>query len=530
VDGPDNGAVFFRTMKMQRRVLLLLLASLAASSLSAAGRRPITEKDLLAFRWIADPRISADGGRIAYVLVTANEKEDRYDTSLWLIDARPGASPRRLTAGPRDSSPRWSPDGRALAFLRAGEKEPPQIHVLSMGGGEPRKLTDLPKGASPAAWSPDGKTIAFTSSTTPEDLEEQKKNAGKSEAEKEKKSDVRVVTRALYRDNDEGLLDLAAHEHVWTVPFVRESDGVAAARAITSGRFDEGGPFWSPDGARIYFVSDRQEEPYYKPADSNLYAVPAAGGVPETVIDIDGPVFGGGVAPSPDGRSFAFEGWINPAQERSYTQVDLFVARGGKPENLTSDYDSDIGNDIIGDQHPPRGGGSGRPLWTGDGSGVIPSTTEHGRSNLVRVDVASHRVEPLTTGDHEIVSYTATPDGARMAVTIGDATISPSSPLRAREPRPDGSPTRTTRSERARPVGAGRDHLPELRQPANRGLGREAPIRSEEVSVDPQHPRRPHTAYGETFFHEFQWMAAKGYVVLAPNPREAHRTARSSAT
>ena len=522
MDGPENPAVSFRTMKTRCFVLLLALACLGLPTLSAAGRRPITEKDLFAFRWIADPRISRDGRQIAYVRVTVDEKEDRYDTAIWAIDARPGSAPRRLTAGPRDSSPRWSPDGKTLAFLRAAEKEPPQIHVLSLEGGEPRKLTDLPKGASPAAWSPDGRTIAFTSSTTAEDLEEQKKNAGKPEAEREKKSDVRVVTRALYRDNDEGLLDLASHEHVWTVPFVREADGPAAARAVTSGRFDEGGPFWSRDGSRIYFVSDRQEEPYYKPADSNLYSVPAGGGAAETAIDIDGPVFG--VQAAPGGNGFAFEGWTNPAHERSYNQTDVFLFRDGKAVNLTADYDFDIGSDIIGDQHPPRGGeGSAPVVWTEDGSAVIVSTTEHGSSNLVRIDLATRKTEPLTKGNREIIAYSATPDGSRLAVTIGDATHLGELYLFETASR---SLTPLTHENEA--LWNELDLSPPERV-SYRSFD-DRPI--EAWVVKPPHfdPKKkyplilnihggPHTAYGETFFHEFQWMAAKGYVVLAPNPR-----------
>lgn len=488
---------------------------------AAAERRPIAETDLLKFRWIADPQISPDGRRIAYVLVTVDEKEDRYDTSVWEIDAREGAAPRRLTAGTRDSSPRWSPDSETLAFLRAGEKDPAQIWVLPMAGGEARRLTDLPKGASPAQWSPDGRTIAFTSSTTPEDLEERKKNAGKAEAEKEKKSDVRIVTRALYRDNDEGLLDLNAHEHVWTISS-SPAETLAAPRQVTTGRFDEGNPFWSRDGERLFFVSDRQEEPYYKPADSNLYSVPAGGGPLETVIDIDGPVFG--VRPSPDGRSFAFEGWVNPARERSYTQPDAFVFRGGRAANLTDGYDSDVGNDIIGDQHPPRGGESSSPLvWARGGEAVVVATTEHGHSNLVRIDLATKRVEPLTSGDHEIVAYTAAADGDRFAVTIDDAT-------RLTELYLFDATTRKL-ARLTHENDALFDAI-EVSRPEKITYASFDGTKIEAWVVKPPHfdPSKkyplildihggPHTAYGETFFHEFQWMAAKGYVVLAPNPR-----------
>ena len=82
-----------------------LLFAWAASCLAAT--RPITEKDLLRFRWVADPQISPDGRQVAYVLVEVNEKEDRYDTSLWAVAASEGSLPRRLTAGPRDPAPRW---------------------------------------------------------------------------------------------------------------------------------------------------------------------------------------------------------------------------------------------------------------------------------------------------------------------------------------------------------------------------------------------------------------------------------------
>ena len=149
-----------------------LLFLWAASGLAAT--RPITETDLLRFRWVADPQISPDGRQVAYVLVAVNEKEDRYDTSLWAVAARERLAAPALDGGP-EGSPR--PGGRrtssTLAFLRvAGEKERPQISLLPMNGGDARRLTDLPRGASPAVWSPSGKTIAFTSGTTSEDLEE----------------------------------------------------------------------------------------------------------------------------------------------------------------------------------------------------------------------------------------------------------------------------------------------------------------------------------------------------------------------
>src|SRR2546421_4963943 len=110
--------------------LLLAVALSLPAALLAADKRPITEMDLFKFVWVADPQISPDGSRVVFVRVWVNQKADRYDTALWVVSASSGQA-RQLTAGPRDSTPRWSPDGRQLAFVRSAEKEgkpqPPQI-------------------------------------------------------------------------------------------------------------------------------------------------------------------------------------------------------------------------------------------------------------------------------------------------------------------------------------------------------------------------------------------------------------------
>src|SRR2546428_4417553 len=193
------------------RVLLLALAASCSVVSLTAQQRAISDSDLFAFRWVASPQISPDGRQAAYVLVTVNAKHDGYETSLWLVNAAGASPPRRLPAGPRDGAPRWSPDGSTLAFVRPTDGRP-QLYLLPLSGGEAQQLTDLPKGASAAAWSPDGKTIAFTSTTTAEDLA--KKEKDKSE---EPKSDVRIVTEAEFRADDEGYADPTEHAHIWTV-------------------------------------------------------------------------------------------------------------------------------------------------------------------------------------------------------------------------------------------------------------------------------------------------------------------------
>ena len=200
---------------MKKVCLLALAGLLAAVSPHAQTKRFITEKDLFTFTWIADPQISPDGATVAFVRVTVNEKENRYETSLFAVPAAGGATPRRLTAGIRDTTPRWAPDGKRLAFVRAVEKDgkvqPGQIYLLQMDGGEARAITDGSSGASNPVWSPDGSRIAFTSSTS--DKADDPRPAG------DHKSDVEVVTRAVYRANgNPGYVDNAHHSHIFTIP------------------------------------------------------------------------------------------------------------------------------------------------------------------------------------------------------------------------------------------------------------------------------------------------------------------------
>ena len=120
---------------------ILIIAFFAAGAPSGASsgaqKRLITETDLFKFAWIADPQISPDGSRVAFVRVWVNQKADRYDSALWMAPTNGGAA-RQLTAGPRDTSPRWSPDGKMLAFVRSTEKEgrpqPAQIYMLTLRG------------------------------------------------------------------------------------------------------------------------------------------------------------------------------------------------------------------------------------------------------------------------------------------------------------------------------------------------------------------------------------------------------------
>src|SRR4029077_5681401 len=173
-----------RTSTMRTLFSAALCLAFAATN-SWAQKRNVTEKDLWDFVWIGDPQVSPDGSRVAFVRVTVNEKKEGYGTSIWSVATSGGGEPHQLTKGEHDSTPRWSPDGKYLLFVRATEKdgkpEPSQLSMLPMAGGDSFSFTDLPRGASNPVWSPDGKAVAFTSETNAEDLTKQEQKKKKEE-------------------------------------------------------------------------------------------------------------------------------------------------------------------------------------------------------------------------------------------------------------------------------------------------------------------------------------------------------------
>jgi dipeptidyl aminopeptidase/acylaminoacyl peptidase len=527
---------------MKNRPSLAIVALLTLWALPAAAQRspdsakaptgrPITETDLFKFVWVADPQISPDGRQIAFVRVSVDEKGDQYDTSIWLARSDASEPPRRLTGGTRDQSPRWSPDGARLAFARSterdGKTQPPQIYVMPMGGGEPRGVTDLPRGAANPVWSPDSRTIAFSSGTKPEDVAE----AQKTDKDKPRQSDVRVITEAVYRANGVagfGYVDPDRPAQIWTVDVSALTGTPVKPTQITTGEFASVNHQWSSDGARLYFVSNRVKEPYYHPDDSDLYAVAKGGGTAVRVLNIDGRI--GAYSPSPDGKRIAFVGTLNGRPERSYDQPDLFVAdlSGGEPRNLTATYDFDVNGGIGGDQRAPRGQHPAGPIWIRKAGAdcILIKTGHQGDTRLVAFDASSGEVRDsvhLTRPREEVMSYTVTPrsEPALAAVvstptTVGDLyfTSGSAKPVKLTSFNDElfGQLTMNEPEEIWYTSFDGKKIQGWILKPPAFDASKKYPLI---VQIH----GGPHAAYGNTFTHEFQWMAAKGYVVLYTNPR-----------
>jgi dipeptidyl aminopeptidase/acylaminoacyl peptidase len=535
---------------------------LIAVTVVSAEKRNITEKDLFDFIWIGDFQVSPDGSRVAFVRVTVNEKKEGYNTSIWSVPVAGGEEPHQLTKGDHDAAPRWSPDGKFLLFVRATEKdgkpEPPQLSILPMAGGDSFVFTDLPKGASNPAWAPDGKSIAFTSDTNAEDLAKQEKKKRKeeelkravsesspsprptsvagivdpdpqtaatkrAEAEAEHESDIRVITRAVYREDDEGYADPKHPQHIWVVTAPHTADEKVQPKQLTFGRFSEGSIVWSKDSGRIYFTSLRVDEPYYDLPRTDLYSISSGGGEPTKLNSIDMDI--DNLSLSPDGKQIAF---VASTTEpiNSYTQPDLWIVDltpNAKPRNLTANFDFDVGAGVFGDNAAPRGGGRNVPIWTTDQHSLIEVCGKEGKTILASFDTQTGAETDLTRGNQAVVHFRGSADASKIIYTV-------STPTRINDlfvmDRRGGEPRHLTHVNDALFSKLNLTEPEEIHYKTFDGKTIQAWVQKpQDFNPARKYPLilnihgGPHAAYGYIFEHEFQWMAAKGYVVLYPNPR-----------
>jgi len=329
--------------------------------------RPARPDDMYGLRIATDPRLSPDGRWVAFTVQASAPRHDGYRHALWLVAADGSAPARQLTIGvKRDRHPRFSPDGRSLAFLsdrRLVVEEMPgaledredgeQVHLLPLEGGEARRLTDLPRGVIGFAWAPDGRTLAVLSpsrgATREEDARRRGIPARKPAADAPREPDYRYLDRLGYELNGLGFI-VGREAELWIVT-VESGD----ARRLTAGGTPITEPAWSPDGTRIAFSTNRRAD-RDRNWHSQVYVVDAASGH-ETRITDPGEAWFGSPAWLPDGRSLAVLGHRFPAAAGSRNDIWLFEADGseaapGAGRNLSAGHDVMPGSSMASDLTP----------------------------------------------------------------------------------------------------------------------------------------------------------------------------------
>ena len=383
---------------MRRIAIALIVVGLGSTGwVGAQEKRLITDSDLLKFVWIADPQVSPDGSQVVFMRVDVNEKTDDYDTSLWIVPARREA-PRRLTSGTRDTTPRWSPDGRTLAFVRrssARATQPAQIFVLSLDGGEAHAVTDLPRGAGGPVWSPDGKRIAFSSTTRRRRLRSRSTSATLAAPSEERRARHHAAPRTAATAAG-GTRSGSAVARLGDRAQSGQRDREGAVQ-LTSGKYC-GRRRGLVAGWLADLLHVRSHRRAVLPAE-RLRALLGAG---SRRRDDEGREHqrhhqrAASRRPTASGSPLAARSTARRSA-RSISPISLSPRADGTgtPRNLTAGYDFDINGSVGGDQRAPRGGGSAGPIWSADGRSIVIVAGEHGDANLVRVDVATGAVQPV---------------------------------------------------------------------------------------------------------------------------------------
>jgi dipeptidyl aminopeptidase/acylaminoacyl peptidase len=476
------------------------------------NRRPVEIDDLLKIKFPHNPALSPDGRRVVFALARLDHESNEWRGSLWMVPTADGAPTPFTSDEARDASPVWSPDGRWIAFLsnrggkrRGRKKAVMQLWVIPVDGGEARQLTFFKTGVTQPAWAPDGLTLVFVSRGTLDKLEADAKGAGGAEDDE---LIVREITRPKYKFDGMGFLE--GYAHIWTVPL----DGGDPA-PLTEGDYDHEAPAWLSGGREIIFVANRTPEADFSFV-RDVWAVDAQTRTLRQITHHTGPAFS--LVPSPDSRTIAFVGHDFHAKSATNNGLWIVPTSGGQVTNLTAGFDQSVGNAVGSDARLvplfPT------PAWTPDGSAVIFFATDHGRTHLYRIGVADRKIQQLTEGWEVIADLTAAAGQVvyqRMSPTsLDELWLLPAS----------GDPRRL--------AGFNDDLLSQfdIKEPQRftytgvNGWPMEGWLQTP-PGFDPKkkYPAilrihgGPHAAYGDTFNHYVEVLAARGYVVVWTNPR-----------
>jgi dipeptidyl aminopeptidase/acylaminoacyl peptidase len=365
---------------------LLLLAWCGASSAAT-----FTATEMMKLRRLADPQVSPDGTLVAYAQTDVDLPGGTRNSDVWLVPVA-GGEPRRLVSHPKsDTAPRFSPDGKRLAFLSTREGGP-QVFVLELGGGEARKATSLVTDVESFEWA-DNQTLlvasrVFPECTTPECNKKKLEAAGKPDS-------GQAYDELLMRHWD--TWDDGRRSHLFVVPM----DG-RPERDLTPGNRDVppwslGGPgdvAVSPDGQEVCFSRNDDAVPAIS-TNADLFVVPVSGGAPKKIAATPG--YDGGCRYSPDGTRIAYRAQVRAGYEADRWRVMVYDRKTGATANLTEGFD--------------------RPAesvtWSADSKTIYFPAEDDGSSPIFAVPAAGGTVRHIADGSFADVRAAA---GGRVLV------------------------------------------------------------------------------------------------------------------
>ena len=458
--------------------------------------------DTFQLEWVSDPQIAPDGRQVVYVRNYMDIMRDRRRSSLWIVAAN-GDNHRPLTD--RDASvqsPRWSPDGKRLFYVSAGDNGSRQVYMRWMDSGQTARLTQLTQTPANLVWSPDGEAIAFTM-LVPEEATPLAKMPAKPEGA-EWAPPVRVIDRLIYRADGQGYLPLGYRQL-----FVLSAEG-GTPRQLTEGKFNHGRPAWAADGEAIYVSANRHANRELDPLNSEIFRVSTGDRSGTALTTRQGP--DSSPAVSPDGERIAYTGYDDTLQGYTVRRLYVMNADGSEPRVLSAGLDRDVAN----------------PTWDASGRRVYFQFDDRGDTRVARVAMDG-RVEELAGG-------------------LGGTSLG--------RPYPGGSFSVADNGRFAFTL-VGADHPADLAVGDRRGIERLTRLNDdlfghkllatvEEFRYPSAHDQReihgwivkppgfdpkrryplileihggPFENYGKRFSTEIQLYAAAGYVVLYTNPR-----------
>ncbi len=379
---------------MTIRTTFAALLALTLATSAAAQRRPVTIDDQFAVQDVAGPELSPDGEWVTYTLTTWDVAGDKRNTDLWKV-RYDGSARTQLTFTPEnETSPKWSPDGRFLAFLssRPGPAKGTQVWLLPSSGGEARQLTRIKGGVTSFEWAPDSRRLALV-------RRHGDPNAGEPEERGQRPGTPPppfVLDAYQFKRDGQTYLTERGRSRISLFDVETQQEELLTADANANGPFEESSPSWSPDGTRIAFVSNHDDE-WDRTRNDDVFVVEARAGSKSrrltTFAGRDGGTGrGDGVVWSPDGRWIAYGQGSEPRMDfHSVTKLAVVAADGSAaPRLLTADLDRSVSS----------------AQFSADGASLVFTVADDRTVYLARVSADGGRVERLVSGQRVVGSPT----------------------------------------------------------------------------------------------------------------------------